>query len=182
MPLTATQITPLPVSSIGRVFMLAPPGAAPQISYTAQTETNWCWAACGEMLFSQPAHTARSQCNIASTRLGIMCCPSPGAPQGCDVGGWPHVEYPPLGLPTTIVRGAMSIASVQQELAAQKPVQVCYQWAGGNSTHVALIVDQHSNGEFEVYDPSTDYGQGSRSYNQILKAYGMGAWIMSFTF
>jgi hypothetical protein len=71
---------------------------------------------------------------------------------------------------------------IQAELAAGRPVQACYQWNGGSQTHVALIVGEHANGDFEVYDPWSGYGPGARSYNQIATAYGLGVWIISFTF
>lgn len=170
--------------------MLGAPGAGPQLSapgarrvsirYVAQTEDNWCWAACASMLLSRPGFAARSQCDIASVHWGQACCPSPGAPAVCDQGEWPHIAYPPHGIATSFFQVQLTEDEVRSELAAQRPVEVCYQWSGSSSTHVALIVGETPNGDFEVYDPS--YGAGVRSFGQIQSAYGLGAWIYSFTF
>lgn len=148
--------------------------------YVAQTEDNWCWAACAQMLFGRPGSTPRSQCQVASAYFGQTCCPSPGAPSACDLGAWPQVAYPPQGIPTSWIQTALTQAQVEAELAAGRPVQVCLQWSASDSTHVALIVGQNEAGDFEVYDPI--YGAGSRSFDQIWSAYGLGAWIYSFTF
>ena len=86
----------------------------------------------------------------------------------------------PQGIPTTFIEAPLSQAAVQAQLAAGRPVEVCYQWSGSASTHVALIVGENAAGDFEVYDPT--YGPGSRSFSQIASAYGLGAWIYSFTF
>ena len=181
MALKATTRLAIAAPPMARAGM-APPGAPAvlPITFVSQTENNWCWAACAAMLFTRPGYVARSQCNIASTHWGQACCPSPGSPRACDLGEWPHVAYPPQGIPTAFIRAPMSQAAVTAELAAGRPVEVCYHWSGGNSTHVALIVGQNAAGDFEVYDPS--YGAGSRSYSQIASAYGLGTWIYSFTF
>lgn len=161
--------------------LVAPPGAALlPMSYVGQTENNWCWAACAAMLLTRPGQAARSQCSIASTHWGLACCPSPGSQRACDRGEWPHVAYPPQGIATTFIQAPLSRAAVSAELAAGRPVEVCYQWTGSASTHVALIVGENSAGDFEVYDPS--YGAGARSFGQIASAYGLGTWIYSFTF
>ena len=146
--------------------------------YVPQSENNWCWAACAEMLL----RNSQSQCSVASSQFQLTCCPSPRAPASCDRGAWPHLAYPPLGLPTQMVTGQLSLRRVQTELASGKAVQVCYQWTGGNQTHVALIVGEHANGDFEVLDPSSAYGRGARTFGQIQTAYGLGAWVRSFTF
>lgn len=172
IPITATA----PVASEA----LAAPGGPPPMLYAAQTENNWCWAACAEMLLSRPGLGARSQCSIASTHLGQVCCPSPGAPSACDEGAWPHLVYPGLGIRTSLTKSPLTQAALATELAAGRPVEVCYQWQGSRSTHVALIVNDNGGGYFEVYDPS--YGAGSRSFSQIASAYSLGVWIYSFTF
>lgn len=148
------------------------------LPYVPQSENYWCWAACGEMLLRRQ----QSQCSIVSNHLGLVCCPSPRTPTNCDKGAWPHQAYPPLGLPTQFIQGPMSQGQVRAELAHGRAVQVCYQWTGGSQTHVALIVGEHANGDFEVFDPSSAYGRGPRKFSQISTAYGLGAWVLSFTF
>ncbi|WP_182911862.1 papain-like cysteine protease family protein [Sphingomonas cavernae] len=149
--------------------------------YVSQSETNWCWAACGEMIM-QPRGIGQTQCSLASAQFALTCCPSPGAPNGCNKGCWPDLCYPSHGLPTKRTTSQLSQPFVSSELAKGRPVQVCYQWAGSRSTHVALIVDEYPNGDFEVHDPWSGYGRGRRQFSQIQAAYGLGTWIQSFTF
>lgn len=161
----------------------APPGAGLlPIPYISQSETNWCWAACGEMLFSHYGRVPHTQCDLASSQFGLACCPSPGAPAACDLGCWPDASYPAKGLGTTRVWGSLTSAQLRAELGRGRAVQVCYQWTGGSATHVALIVGEYASGDFEVFDPWPAYGRGARSYSQILGAYGLGSWVLSFTF
>jgi hypothetical protein len=179
MGIGAERLVTIPLRGIVEMT-LAPPGAA-AVPYIQQSETNWCWAACGEMIM-QPRGIPQTQCTLASTQFTLQCCPSPGAPKGCNVGAWPDLAYPNRGLPTSRIKYPLSQATVSAELAAGRPVQVCYQWAGSRSTHVALIVDEYANGDFEVFDPWPSYGRGRRQFSQIQSAYGLGAWIQSFTF
>jgi hypothetical protein len=184
-PLVPVRYAPVAIRTPVAMPQLAPPGfapGAPVLPYVAQAESNWCWAACGEMLLNLPGKARRSQCQIADAQFGPNCCAMPHAPPACDRGQWPFVAYPPLGLPTTTIRRSLTIAEIRGELQAGKPVQACFQWTGGNQTHVVLIVDQHSNGDFEVHDPDRYRGPGPRSYNQVLSAYGAGSWVWSFTF
>lgn len=173
------QLQPIPLAR-AQAWTLAPPGAAPT-TYVKQTETNWCWAACGEMVM-QPRGIAETQCTLASKQFALQCCPSPHAPAGCNKGCWPDLAYPNSGVPTTRTTAPLAQATVSAEIAAGRPVQVCYQWTGSSSTHVALIVDEYPNGDFEVYDPWPTYGPGRRQFSQIQGAYGLGRWIQSFTF
>jgi hypothetical protein len=180
MAIGAKQLISIPLKGVPLKGMtsatLAP--RAPLVSYVKQTETNWCWAACGEMLM-QSRGIHQTQCTLASTQFTLQCCPSPGAPQGCNKGCWPDLVS---GLSAKRVKRALSRATVSAELAAGRVVQVCYKWTGSRSTHVALIVDEYPNGDFEVYDPLPIYGPGRRQFSQIQTAYGLGAWIQSFTF
>lgn len=179
MAIRAQQMVPIPLKPSFQPG-LAPPGA-PSIPYVAQSETNWCWAACGEMIM-RPRAINETQCTLASSQFALQCCPSPGAPSGCNKGCWPDQSYPNANLATRRVPSPLSQAAVSSELAAGRPVQVCYQWTGSRSTHVALIVDEYPNGDFEVFDPWPSYGRGRRQFSQIRNAYGLGAWIQSFTF
>ena len=179
MAIRAQQLTPIPLAGIAQMT-LAPPGA-PVVPYVQQSETNWCWAACGEMIM-RPKAIPQTRCSLASSQFTLQCCPSPGAPSACNRGAWPHLAYPGAGLPTTRTTSQLKQSFVSAELAAGRPVQVCYQWTGSRSTHVALIVDEYPNGDFEVFDPWHSYGRGRRQFSQIQNAYGLGTWIQSFTF
>ena len=184
MALRSVQSIPIPETEVPvlRDGYMPPGSSVVGISYTRQTEDNWCWAACAEMIFQHFGFGARTQCSIATTVFDLACCPSPGAPSPCDKGAWPDVVYPRLELPTRFHDSAFSSSKLKEELATGRPVQVCYQWSGSRSTHVALIVGENSRGHFVVYDPHEDHGIKYVDHSQILSAYGGGAWVYTFTF
>ena len=160
--------------------VLPPGGSSLAIKYHQQTEDYWCWAACAQMVFTQPHHTPREQCSIVSDALERNCCPSPNTPAECDIGKWPDEVYPPLGLRTKTHYRPLEEDELRTELKARRPVLACYHWTGSGRTHVALIVGEDNNGDFMVYDPHEQYGAGTRAYSQIRNAYGYGEWIRSF--
>jgi hypothetical protein len=160
--------------------LMAPGGAPLPLTYVQQSQSNWCWAACGEMLFRFGEMPQWTQCALASAQFGLTCCSD--LPDGCDQGCWPHLAYPGHGLDTDMVKAPLSLQEVRDELNDGRPVQVCYQWANTNSTHVALIVGEYSNGEFEVFDPAAIYGRRRLPFSQIENAYSLGQWIRSFKF
>lgn len=181
MPIQIADRVPIPLPpahALTEVLLASASVGILPIPYVAQTGDNWCWAACGEMLFSQ--HVPKSQCAIAATHLNRVCCLTPRAPTVCDEGAWPHEAYPPQGLPTNKIEAPLSRAQICAELASGNPVQALYQWTGGDETHVALIVGEHTNGEFAVLDPLR--GRLQLSLDTINAAYGDGQWVWSFTF
>jgi hypothetical protein len=180
MPLAIVDRMAIP-QPVGAEFAAIAAPAMLAIPYVEQSESMWCWAACGEMLFTLAGISDKTQCVLASSTFGLTCCPSPGAPPACDQGAWPHLVYPPQGLPTNLIQAPLSSPSIAQQLAAGKAVQVCYQWTQGGK-HVALIVGDYGNDEFEVFDPIPIYGRGRRALSDISSGYGLGIWLCSFTF
>lgn len=152
------------------------------LPYVAQTEDNWCWAACGEMLM-RPRGIAQTQCSLASLQFHpLQCCPSPGAPHGCDKVAWPDRIYPKAGLACDPVDGQVTEARLNDELAHGRPVQVLYQWTGSSSTHVVLVVDRLADGRYAVLDPDRKVGRSFCRFSDLQSAHGDGTWNMSFTF
>jgi len=156
----------------------ATPEAVLGVVYAAQSQDNWCWAACGEMLFGFLGPQAIPQCALASAQFSLTCCGT--LEDGCDTGCWPDTSYNQHGLAVARYERPFTRGEVDAELAAGRPVQVCYQWAGGGGTHVALIVGNHATGDVEVFDPH--YGHASHSFDDVVDAYGLGDWIYTFTF
>ena len=179
MPIQIANRVPIPRPPVQVLASPLPAGAGIlPIPYVEQKGDNWCWAACGEMLFSQ--HQPKAQCAIAADYLNLVCCLTSRAPTECDEGAFPDDAYPDQGLPTQRIKAPLSLAQIRAEVAAGKPVQVLYQWTGGYQTHVALIVGEHPNGEFQVLDPLR--GSIRLPLDTINTAYGHGRWVWSFTF
>jgi hypothetical protein len=74
----------------------------------------------------------------------------------------PHAETPPV---------------LPRESTAQRPVEVGFLWSGGGG-HVILVRWVTGHGLYAVNDPW--YRQGLVTYLNLMMAYGMGRWGMSF--
>jgi hypothetical protein len=180
MPLRASALVPIQVP-FGQ-DALAPgapaPGAAGvlPVPYMRQQQTNWCWAACCEMVFQFNAVTVQ-QCDMATAQFGGKCCAAPSS-SVCNQGNWPEYVYPRYGFHYTRGNAPFTSAAVQAEINAGRPVEVYYAWNGGGA-HVALIVGFYDNGDLEVSDPW--YGSGRRTYAAVLAAYNLGAWTITYS-
>jgi Papain-like cysteine protease AvrRpt2 len=179
MPLKIAVGTPINIPP------LAPgaPGAAPSpmlpVPYIKQGQTNWCWAACCEMVFKYSQVNNVQQCDMATFTFGGNCCQTPSS-AGCNQGQFPPPIYANWGFLCDETDAALSQDDVKAELNAQRPVEVYYAWDGGGGAHVALIRGYYDNGDFEVSDPW--YGPGPHSYDDILNAcQNGGQWTMTYS-
>jgi hypothetical protein len=98
----------------------------------AQQESNWCWAACAQMVMEKGGHSV-TQCAQAINRcLPNPCacaeCASQGAnpcsanpsQQTCNTGGWP--DFPCFGFTSYHTNdAALSWGSVKSEIDANRP-------------------------------------------------------------
>lgn len=185
MPLRAQQGTPIPLAAASPMRAAAPgapgPGTNPlTMTYMQQQQTNWCWAACSEMVFHQAGkNTTVTQCDMATAQFGGACCSTPSSMQ-CNQGNWPQNAYSYYGFGFTYLSNTISFAAVQAEINANRPVEIYYAWSGGGA-HVALIVGYYANGDVEVYDPWPSFGPGRRAFSYVQGAYGLGAWQLTYT-
>jgi len=175
LPLQELNLLAIPIPGPA----LAGPGAPPlmlSVPYIHQEQDNWCWAACCEMLIALLSEQPVSQCQMASTQFGLVCCSQP-LNSGCDTGCWPEDAYNKFGVQVTRVDNAIGGPDIDAELNAGRAVEVYFAWTGGGA-HVALITGKYPNADYEVHDPW--YGQGARTLDQINSGYGMGNWQISY--
>jgi hypothetical protein len=165
---------------MGAPMAVAPAAAPPLLAvpYHQQTQNNWCWAACCQMVFDYYRTNNLQQCDLASQRFGQTCCLNPSSSQ-CDQGEWPENVYPTYQMGFTKLNSAMSFADVTAELSSRRPVEVYYAWNGGGA-HVALITGVFDNGDVWVHDPWPSYGSGRRAFSFVQSAYGLGRWTISY--
>jgi hypothetical protein len=159
-------------------FAGEPPGGTdlsmPQIF---QEQTNWCWAACAEMVSNHYGFDV-PQCTLASEGPGggAACCTAP-ASTVCNRPWSATQPYDNHGILHNDLVGFCSAPTVQVEIDAGRPVEVYYAWAAGGA-HVALITG-YDGLDLLVNDPA--YGKGLRNYAFVVAAYGLGAWSLTYT-
>jgi hypothetical protein len=174
--------TGVPIPVPARALAAAPPGAAQRlpVQYFQQSQGNWCWAACCQMVFDYYHTNALQQCDLASAQFGASCCVNPSGPV-CNQGEWPDSVYPKYNVGFTRLDASMSQGDVAAEIAAGRPVEVYYAWAGGRSAHVALIVGVLDNNQVWVHDPWAAYGSRPLPFSYVQSAYNLGAWTISYS-
>lgn len=156
-----------------------PPGASSgtlAITFVPQRLSNWCWAACCEMVFSLFAIT-RSQCSLASKQVGLQCCVPTPQPE-CNSPQWPETIYKAYDLPYVKYGTDLSLQRVRDEIDKGRPVEAYLEWTHGGA-HVVLITGYYENGDLEVCDP---LGRSSvrKAFSTLQTADGMGRWSASY--
>ena len=173
MALQVTSGTAIPIPAAA-----PPPGAVKvlNVPYKHQEQTNWCWAACCEMVFHYYNVLNVRQCDMASYQFGANCCAAPSS-SVCNQGNWPENIYNHWGFTNSKSNNALSLSSVHYEIDNNRPVEPYYAWTGGGA-HVAIIRGYYDNGDLEVSDPW--YGTSRHSYSNVVSAYGLGRWAATY--
>jgi len=151
----------------------------PQIT---QEQSEWCWAACAQMVLRYYGNSSVRQCDLAAKLFGQGCCEDPGSTlcnqpaQVQDIAG----IYSDWGRPSKpkYVSSSVPFSTLQAELNAQRPVEVGFIWNKGTG-HQAIVcgwgVD--STGPLLlVNDPDPRWGTGAIYYTNLVLAYGAGSW------
>lgn len=93
-----------------------------------QQQSNWCWAASGDMIMDYLGATRVTQCDEANKRFGRTdCCTNPSS-DACNVGGWPEFDKYGFSFSTT---GTLSWSSLVNEINNNRPVAFSWGWTGG---------------------------------------------------
>jgi len=147
------------------------------VPFIYQEQTNWCWAACAEMIYRFLGITNWRQCHMAQAIFGANCCSVPSS-SVCNQPNWVENALNLVGIRWYRHETAYSFYGVRFEIDASRPVQVMYAWSSGGG-HAALIRGYYDDTDLDVHDPW--YGPGRRTYDSILNAYGMGYWFATLT-
>lgn len=160
-----------------------------------QSQTQWCWATCGQMIYwsykpgtiTQCAFVNKSKereevwfgwwgCNNISNTSGSACT-NPGTynqPQsiyGCD-GSMADVlnEY---GIPSTNYGSSLSGATLASNLASKRLMVARWGWNGGGGH--AVVINRYKNGNVYFNNPGNN-SANIWSYNTFLNVNGQGSW------
>jgi hypothetical protein len=109
------------------------PSGTLNVPLDPQLESNWCWAAGGEMIMSYLGTTVQ-QCAQANELFGLTtCCTNPSS-SGCNQGGFP--QWGTWNFSATIASSALSFAQLQAEFAANRPVGFAWRWDSGGGHYM----------------------------------------------
>lgn len=145
------------------------------IPFAHQEQTNWCWAACCQMVLAYRGIPVQ-QCDMASFQFGANCCAAP-ASSTCNQGAWPEPVYRHWGSVCLRSNGPFTSSQVQTCIDGDSPVQPYFAWTNGG-VHLAVIIGYDSQGDLLVHDPW--FGRSRGSYRNVLSAYGLGHWALTF--
>ena len=177
----------MPIKVAAPVKLAAPsPWAAridvPQIT---QEQTEWCWAACAQMVLCYYGNKAVHQCDLASRLFGQPCCKDPSSALCNEPAQVPDIAsiYTDWKRPSMpkYVHGNVPFQTLQDEINAKRPVEVGFTWNDGTG-HQAIICGWDIDGTgplLLVNDPR--WGSGAVYYANLVIAYGWGSWEHTWT-
>jgi len=104
-----------------------------------QELSNWCWAACAEMVLRFRHHLGVSQCHLANSALnlsGVQCCPdNPLCDRGLKDGPITSL-WNNNGIPAYLSSG-LNCNLVKNEIDNGRPVELGF--AQGKKGHVVIV-------------------------------------------
>ena len=167
----------------GTVIVAAPPLGVTNLNVPLikQEQTEWCWAACADMVSDFYGNAAVCQCEFANWLFGLSdCCSVPSSSlcnrpaEVTDVCG----VYNAFGVQCASSSGTISLAALQYEIDQGRPIEAGLAWTGGGG-HAVLVYGYDDHGKVHVHDPM--YGQVAIPYTDLVSAYGHGSWFWTFT-
>jgi hypothetical protein len=147
----------------------------PQIS---QEQTEWCWAACAQMVLQFYGNSSVQQCDLASKLFGEPCCANPDSPLCNEPAQVPDLAgvYAQWGRNAVLVPGDVPFETLQSEINANRPIEIGFIWNDGTG-HQVLVCGWNIDGTgpyLLVNDPK--WGSGAVYYSNLQAAYGWGSW------
>jgi hypothetical protein len=162
------------------------PGDGLGILLITQTQTNWCWAACAQMVcgFYRPTVPV-TQCQIVTAALGPACgccaAPSSGPCNVTQATDQISALWNLLSITGSFEGNAASPQDVAASIHAGRPIECGVNWTGGGG-HVILVTGANvdSSGTLWLYVLDPAGTSGWIDYAHVVSAGGMGAWICTW--
>lgn len=152
------------------------------ISHIKQEQTEWCWAACMEMV-QKFTNNAQSQCDLASAAHGQSeCCKHPSSPL-CNkplavvlIGP----EWKKYGYSAPYHDGPAPFSELKSQiLEYNRPIECGLKWSTGGGHAVLIVGFSDDDGEFvNVLDPWEN--EKTLTYSEMVAAFGRGSWKWSW--
>lgn len=174
----------MPLRASGRPLSPQPPTLGAKtlnVPWIKQEQTQWCWAACADMVLHYYGNATVRQCDLANWLFGLTaCCQAPGTSlcnRPCQIADVCRV-YNAWSIRCYSASGTVSFGALQFEIDNDRPVESGIAWNGGGG-HVVIVRGWYDNSRVYVNDPW--YGHGVISYNDLVTAYGLGTWFWTFS-
>lgn len=158
----------------------------PQIK---QEQSNWCWAACAEMVLRYYDGSAVRQCEFANELFDrTECCLEPSSPacnRPCEMLDISNL-YLSKHIHSKLLEKAVPFFKLQSEIDADRPVEVVYFWRDwGKPGHSVIVHGWRIDGQEEfvhVNDPADGPAtmSGIVAYSELLIPYGAGDWTYTW--
>jgi len=203
MPAPATPLGgPDPPGAGGMNFDTAPaqPNNPLQISPVLQKESQWCWAACVEMVtafLSNPQQQCQAVTNLLTA--GNPCSNSHDFREiGCSILKMAEV-WKSVGVNSKLIRAtddedlpALEFDKLKTEINANRPIEVGISWHGGRGGHAMIVKGYGKIGGLDsvwINDPlgatskfgsNVKGGEGQILFKDLMEAHGYGAWVCSW--
>jgi hypothetical protein len=147
-----------------------------------QEQTEWCWAACAQMVLQFYGEDA-PQCALATQLLGEACCDNPSDPLCNEPAPVPNLAslYGVWGHNAVLANGDVSFETLQDEVGINQPVEIGFSWGDGTGHQILVCgwnIDSQG-GYLLVNDPR--WGSGPVYYVNLQAAYGWGTWLYTWS-
>ena len=160
------------------------------VPHIEQEQTNWCWAACIEMVLRYYDTSVAQQCELANELfVGVPdCCSEPSSPEcnkPCEIEEISTL-YLHRNIQSQLVDENVSFSTLQSEIDADRPVEILFQYKQKEKRGHLVIVRGWYTIETEEYvhvnDPKDDDADLPRmvAYSELLNAYGEGKWTSTW--
>lgn len=150
-----------------------------------QEQSQWCWAATGLGIATfYNSRTPLTQCQIASSELGLACCHAEWPP-ACDRPWYLDTTLAGLGHYVDLRDGPMPYSDLITEIDAGRPVGVRIGWARGGGHFLAVVgyAQRMNLQQVAVTDPWFRDQPRDVDYDELVRAYRSGegnAWTHSY--
>ena len=143
-----------------------------------QSQTNWCWAACGASVGNYYyGPSTYTQCGIANTcQEKTTCCTNPG---GCNHYGYLDEALKAAKSFDRMEASTTLFSTLQSRINSNQPVGTRVAWNGGGS-HFMMVTGYNTDGnKITIQDPW--YGTSTIMYSYYLSSYqGSGSWTHTY--
>jgi len=173
--------TPITVSGSGGVQTVLLP-----VTRVQQAVSNWCWAACGEMIGRYLGLEGTAQCTLANNYLeGTANCVDACKDQAnCNYPClYTDIEtvYSKVGIACCLVQGPLDFSVLNDEIVNNKRPVLAMLTFGAGFNHFLLVAGCNSSGSVYAMDSRPGYGDSWMTYATLRSAHGYGAWTLSWS-